>query len=287
MDVRLLGNVEIHPAGALPRAGERCVLATLAFNPGRRVHVDVLIEHLWGEEPPANAEHTIASYVRAVRRAVERAGGRRDWLRNHRPGAYQLDIEPDLVDYHRFTALVATARARTGEPAAAIAAYEEALALRRGEALADVTGQWARDRAYAVEQEYLGAVCELYEQQLATGAFAAVATSALHLISEVDPSDRLILLAIRGLAGSGRHAAIEDFLTRAAQRMWEAAGARPSAEVWAIARDLIARPGAQFASPVAGPATRTPPRAARGVTMRADHNGRVYQAAGDQYIVES
>jgi len=110
VDVCVLGTVEIRAAGrafALPRGGERCVLATLAFSPGRRVHVDVLVGHVWGDEPPANAEQTIASYVRAVRRAVEQAGGRREWLRNHRPGAYQLDIAPDLVDYHRFQALVA------------------------------------------------------------------------------------------------------------------------------------------------------------------------------------
>jgi DNA-binding SARP family transcriptional activator len=301
VEVRVLGTVEIRAAGrvvTLPRGGERCVLATLAFSPGRRVHVDVLVEHVWGDEPPANAEQTIASYVRAVRRAVEQAGGRREWLRNHRPGAYQLDIAPDLVDYHRFRSLIAAARADDS-----IATYQEALALRRGEALADVPGQWARDRRYAVEQEYLDALCALYELQLGTGECAAVATSALHLISEVDPSDRLILLAVRGLAGSGQHAAIPEFVERASRRMWEVAGARPGPEVETVARELVAQPSGPAAPrPAEAPAEPGPPQsgapapeapdsrtaqAPRAVVLRADHNGRVYQAAGDQYIVEA
>jgi DNA-binding SARP family transcriptional activator len=283
VDVCVLGTVEIRAAGrviALPRGGERCVLATLALSPARRVHVDVLVEHVWGDAPPANAEQTIASYVRAVRRAVEQAGGRREWLRNHRPGAYQLDIAPDLVDYHRFRSLVAAGRADT---------YKRALALRRGEALADVPGQWARDRRYAIEQEYLDALCALYELQLDAGECAAVATSALHLVSEVDPSDRLILLAIRGLAGSGQHAAIPDLVERASRRMWEVAGARPGPDVEALARELVARPGerAPERAPQAPRSGGPPAEPERTRILQADHNGRVYQAAGDQYIVEA
>src|SRR2546423_2132010 len=256
VDVCVLGTVEVRAAGravALPRGGDRCVLATLAFSPGRRVHVDVLVGHVWGDEPPANAEQTIASYVRAVRRAVEQAGGRREWLRNHRPGAYQLDIAPDLVDYRRFRALVGGAGG--AEPREAIGASRGALALRRGEALADVPGQWAQARRYAVEQEYLDALCALYELQLGAGECAAVATSARHLISEGDPSDRLILLAIRGLAGSGQHAVIPGFVERAARRMWEVAEARPGPEGEELARELVARPGTSMPTPERGPAS--------------------------------
>jgi DNA-binding SARP family transcriptional activator len=309
MDLRIMGNVEIHDGTRpipLPRAGERCVLASLALGPGRRVHVDTLIDRLWGDEPPAGAGDTIASYVRTVRKTIEDAGGQREWLRNHRPGAYQLNIDPNLVDYHRFTALVhqARVRQRDGNQAEAIALYQRALALRTTDALNNVTGQWAADRRYAIEQEYLDTAYALYEQQLTIGDYTAVATHATQLVMDVVPTDRMIVFAIHGLARSGQHAAIPGFLARATARMWDTAQARPSPQVLAIARQLVANPGARLSPPETVPADAQPPDqldepdredtggsspqkpAGRGhITMTAEHNRQVYQAAGDQYII--
>lgn len=311
MDLRVWGDVEIHAGGrvvSLHRGPERCVLATFALSPRRQIQVDTLIEHVWADQPPAGAEDTIASYVRGVRRAVEKAGGERDWLRNRRPRAYLLDIDPDRVDYHRFTRLAADAReaARAGDGTGAVAAYQQALALRRGAALANVAGDWAERRRYALEQEYLDVLCALYEQQLQSGAAAAVATSARHLVTEVVPTDRMIVLGMSGLVRSGQHAEIRDFVNRAAQRMWASAQARPSAEVYAIARKFLVHPEASRAVPesrrgAAAPApeepaggTRPQPRPGAGgpvrkalVVMTATGNDRVYQAGGNQYIVGS
>src|SRR2546423_3448437 len=88
VDVCVLGTVEIRAAGravALPRGGERCVLATLAFSPGRRGHVHVLVAHVWGGEPPANAAQTIASYVPAAPRGARRARRARRGAPPHPP----------------------------------------------------------------------------------------------------------------------------------------------------------------------------------------------------------
>ncbi len=305
MDLRIMGNVEIHDgtaAIALRRTGERCVLASLALNPGHRIQVGTLIERIWGGEPPANAEYTVASYTRAVRRTIAQGGGQREWLTSHRPGAYQLDVAPDLIDYHRFTALLARARReqRTGNPGDAVLAYQHAVQLRRGEPLANVSTTWAQDRRYTIDQEYLAAVYELFEQQIAIGQFAAVATSATRLVAELTPTDRMIVLAAYGLAGSGQHAAIPDFLDYAARRMWETAEVSPSAEAVAIARDLVARPEAQLGLPrpvnserstgPAFPADDLDPKGsdqAPTVTMTAHHNGHVYQSAENQYIVDA
>jgi DNA-binding SARP family transcriptional activator len=306
-----MGNVEIHDGThpiPLARAGERCVLASLALQPGRRLHADTLIDRLWGDDPPTGGDRTIASYVRTVRKTIEDAGGRREWLRNHRPGTYELDIDPDLVDYHRFTALVAQARTRQrdGQPAEAVGLYREALELRSAEALGNVAGQWAANRRYAIEQEHLDAVCALYEQQLAISEHSAVATHATNLVLDIVPTDRMIALALHGLAGSGQHAAIPGFLTRATKRMWETAQARPGDQVITVARQLVANPAAELPLPPTvpdrqspdwsdedeteptGPQVheRTPREPVRGgrITMIAEHNQHVYQAAGDQYI---
>jgi DNA-binding SARP family transcriptional activator len=307
MDLRIMGNVEVHDGAAaiaLVRAGERCVLASLALSPGRRIQVSTLIDRIWDSEPPINAEYTVASYARTVRRAIGQAGGQRELLSSHRPGAYELHVAPDLVDYHRFTARVAQARREhdTGHPAAAVLAYQSAVGLRRGEPLADVSGEWARNRRYAIEQEYLAALCELFEEQLAIGQFADVATRAIHTVAEVVPTDRMIVLAAYGLAGSGQHAAIPDFLAFAARRMWDATEVRPSDEAVAIAEDLVARPDAQLAwrrqsqlrsapatdvAPLPTECDAGEPVRAPAVAMIAHHNRYAYQSAGNQYIVDT
>lgn len=306
MDVRVLGNVEVHTDSTvltLERAPQRCVLATLALNAGRPVHVGQLVEHVWGDRPPARAADTIASYVRAVRRIIVQAGGHRDWLGSRRPGAYLLNIDPSLVDYHRFGQLVATARdrAQAGAHPQAVAGYQQALALRRGDALANVSGDWALRCRYGLEQEHLDVLCALYEQQLLMGSYTAVATSATHLITDVIPTDRMIILGMYALAHSGQHAHIRDFLTRASQRMWDTVEAKPSAEIETIARKLITRPDAALplpsplptvdardhdpGQPVAdNPPAPAPPATATIVVMTASHNKQVYQAGGDQYI---
>jgi DNA-binding SARP family transcriptional activator len=318
MDLRLMGNVEIRNGMrsiSLPRAGERCILASLALEPGRRLHIDTLTDRLWGDDPPTAASETVASYVRTVRKAIEEAGGQREWLRNHRPASYQLNIDRSLVDYHRFTTLVAQARVmrREGNPAGAAVAYRQALDLRHAEVLGDLTGEWAANRRYAIEQEHLDATYALYEAQLTIGEYAAVATHATHLVMEVVPTDRLIMFAINGLARSGQHAAIPSFLTRAGRHMWDRARARPSPEVLAIARQLTTDPRAQLVQPVTAPVTAGPhdppgeqgsddsastpattlgsgeprphrPAGAGPTIMTAEHNQNVYQAAGDQYI---
>jgi DNA-binding SARP family transcriptional activator len=306
MDLRILGNVEIHDgtsAVELRRAGERCVLANLALNCGYRVHIDTLVEHVWDDQPPDNAERTVANYVRSVRRAIEQSGGQRAWLSSHRPGSYQLDLDPDLVDYHRFRAGVALARRRQrdGEPAEATVAYRHAIQLRRGQVLGNLSGRWAEHLRYAIEQEYLDAVCALYEQQLAHGESSDVATSAMRLITEVTPTDRMIVLALRGLADSGQHTIIRDFTDRAARRMWESAGAKPSAEVLAMAAHLAAHPvvdvtlssAATSDSLLTGTVgsiddervVEAPPERPT-IVMTVSHSGQVYQAAGDQYIAD-
>jgi DNA-binding SARP family transcriptional activator len=281
MEVRVLGTV----TPALQRGGERCVLASLALTPGRLIQVSTLIDRIWGGEPPANAEYTVASYTRAVRRAIVQAGGRREWLVSQRPGGYRLDLAPELVDYHRFTGLVAQARQERGTRTA-VATYQQAVSLRRGEPLSWVPGRWADSRRYAIELEYVEAVCELFEEQLATGDFAAVAVGAGRLVAEVVPTDQMIVLAAQGFAGSGQHAAIPDFLEHATRRMWDTAEVRPSAEAVALARELVERPGARLAvpEPPARPGPPLPPLPQ--VSMTAHHNHTVYQSAGDQYFIE-
>ena len=62
---RLLGPLEVRLDGSsvVLRAGKhRALLAALLLRPNRVVPVTELVEHVWGDAPPAQAVHWIAVY---------------------------------------------------------------------------------------------------------------------------------------------------------------------------------------------------------------------------------
>lgn len=127
MELRLLGPIEVRledrPIQLGPRK-QRALLAMLALQVGRTVSADRLVEGLWGEEPPPSAPKMVQLYVSHLRPLLAGSGAR-IVTRN---GGYELQLSGDEVDVVCFERLLEESRAR------------EALALWRGDALADVAG---------------------------------------------------------------------------------------------------------------------------------------------------
>ena len=259
MDVQLLGNVEIRSESRvvrLSRSAERCVLATLAFNPGRAVRAATLADNIWLPATQSDkAIETVAGYVRKVRAAIKKIGGQPSWLRTDRGArAYVLDIEPLWVDYIRFTQLTGV-----GRESGKVAMLQEALTLWRGPALADVTGLWAESRRYAVETERLDVYDRVLTEQLRAGRGAEVARTVTALIDEVTPTERLLLLGARGMAASGHHTAIRSWIDRTTRRLRDATGADPSPDLLARLQRLVTGPQTGF-SPALQPKLDYQPR---------------------------
>jgi tetratricopeptide (TPR) repeat protein/DNA-binding SARP family transcriptional activator len=263
VDIRLLGNVEIHSdAGVLRprRSGERCVLAVLALHVQASVTVTTLVDHLWsGTEQSDKSIDTVGSYLRRIRAGIKQAGGQADWLRYDRAArSCVLDIDPAWVDYHRFTALSTRAR-QDNDPQA----LQEALALWRGPALADINGHWADHRRHALEAERLAVYDELLTEYLAAGRHAEVVRITAELVDEVTPTDRLLLLGAQALAGSGRHTAISGWVRHVIGRMRQTADATPAAEVLDELDQITAHPTRVVPAPESGAASAM-------FSMRAD-----------------
>lgn len=242
MEVQLLGNVEIHGDDGvvrLARAGERCVLATLAFNPGRQIPATTLADNIWpSAAQPDKAMETAADYVRKVRAAIKKAGGQPGWLRTDRAArSYSLDIDAHRVDYYRFVDLVTTARKSRD-----ITRLQRALSLWQGPTLANIGGLWADNRRYLVESERLDAYYDMLIHHLRVGRYLEVACTAATLIDEGLPTERLLLLGAQGLAGAGQHTAIPGWVDRVTRRMRETVGVMPTHDVLTTLDDLIADP---------------------------------------------
>lgn len=140
----LLGTLRIRAAGRThtPRGPKVTkILAVLALRAGRLVETDVLVDELWGENPPARAVGTVRTHVYHLRRLLVEQfsvpGG--ELIRTEAPG-YLLDVDPQQVDAIRFAAVAVEGRRllTRGKPADALSAAESGLALWRGSALANV-----------------------------------------------------------------------------------------------------------------------------------------------------
>src|SRR4029450_9859676 len=78
MEFRILGPLEVSAGdGAIKLGGhkQRAVLAHLIVRANRPVPVDLLIDGLWGEEPPETARNTLQTYVYRLRQGL---GGERN-----------------------------------------------------------------------------------------------------------------------------------------------------------------------------------------------------------------
>ncbi|WP_203987225.1 BTAD domain-containing putative transcriptional regulator [Virgisporangium aurantiacum] len=134
MEIGLLGPVLVRVDGAevrLASTPQRVILARLALAANRTASPAALIDTLWPDGPPANAAGNLHAYVSRLRRAIGADRITRE------PAGYRLGVAAEQIDIGRAEALVAAARA-TDDPAGAADRYGAALALWRGEPLADL-----------------------------------------------------------------------------------------------------------------------------------------------------
>jgi DNA-binding SARP family transcriptional activator/tetratricopeptide (TPR) repeat protein len=125
---------------ALGPPQQRLVLGLLAARAGTEVLCRELVEALWGDAPPAAAVNQVQAYVGRLRQILDTGRGQRDpdGVLVSTGNSYRLQVDPAQLDWFAFRARVARARSATS-PRAACEHYEEALALRNGEPLADLS----------------------------------------------------------------------------------------------------------------------------------------------------
>jgi DNA-binding SARP family transcriptional activator len=119
----------------LGRPSQRGTLAVLLLHAGQLPTRTLLIDALWGEHPPAEADTALRVRMRDLRRAL--AG--HDRLLTHQSG-YRIMVEPGELDADGFASLAAHGRAAldTGSAEDAARLLEQACSLWRDPPLADL-----------------------------------------------------------------------------------------------------------------------------------------------------
>src|SRR5258708_2324026 len=173
VEFRVLGPVEVWSAGGRVDAGhakQQSVLAVLVLELGRVVPVDVLIDRVWGDNPPASVWNSLYACVAKLRSAFTSAGDERVALAR-RSGGYLLEADADQVDLYRFRRWVSEASEADDGRAAQL--LGEAMRLWRGSALAGAGSPGAGGGAGRPQAARAGAVAVLGETTRRAGGGAA------------------------------------------------------------------------------------------------------------------
>ncbi|GAA1530460.1 hypothetical protein GCM10009827_055070 [Dactylosporangium maewongense] len=264
--IRVLGPVEVQAPGrspVSPAPSVRALLARLAGSPGRVMSADALTDALWGEELPADAANALQIRVSKLRRVLASAGLDAAVLTTRAPG-YQLTLPPEAVDAHRFDKAVARARTAADQDTA-LAAYDEALGLWRGPALADVgETDWVRAERLRLEELRLAALEDRLELLVGTGRHAAVVGELESMVAEHPLRERLHRLLMLALYRAGRQADALAVEQRLRHRLAEELGIDPSPDLRALTEAILRQeiPPATPAAPAMPAATPAAPSVA-------------------------
>ncbi len=255
LQILVLGPLEVRYEGRPVDLGgtrQRVVLARLALSVGRSTQPAVLLEALWGDDPPTNATANLRSYVSRLRAVIGR--DRLRWT----TGGYQLDVSADAVDLGRAERLADQAGAAAGDPDTAIELLSGALELWRGEPLSDLpdTLPFAAELAGLHEWRL-----QLIERRCAclldVGRGREAIPELTRLVGAEPTRENLHLLLMRSLHQEGRTAEALTAGQRYRRRLAEDTGLDPGAQLGDLEQRLLA---GNLPSPPAMRSTQRPGR---------------------------
>jgi WD40 repeat protein/DNA-binding SARP family transcriptional activator len=227
---RVLGPLEVDAgSGPIPLGGpkQRAVLAHLLFRANELVPAETLVDELWGEEPPQKARNIIQTYVSHLRKALGR-----DRIQSHAPG-YRLKLDSSELDAIQFDALMRDAKkALPVDPNIAVRTIDDALALWRGPALADLAEQPSLlAEAARLNELRLEAHEHRMEALLASGAQALAIGELETLLARHPWRESLWGLLMLALYREGRQADALGAYQRVREILADELGIDPSPEL--------------------------------------------------------
>ncbi len=232
MRLSILGHVEASVDDrpiALGGAKQRAVMAMLGLEANRAVSADRLIEGLWADQPPPSAAKMVQNYVWRLRGVLADDGGAEIVTRGR---GYELRIERELVDVCRLERLVSEAARAVETGQSPNGAAREALALFRGEPLADVADEpFAIAEIRRLEELRLTAAELAIEADLAAGRHQEIVGEIDALLAENPLRERLYAQRMLALYRCGRQAEALEAYRDARQTLVEEIGIEPSPQI--------------------------------------------------------
>jgi len=261
MEFGVLGPVEVWVDGRAVDAGharQRAVLAALLLGEGRAVPLEVLIDRVWGEDPPRSVRSVVYGYVGRLKTLIAAAQDPGVTL-SRQSGGYLLQARPDQVDVHRFRGLVSDAGTAAEDAERAGTLLAEAVALWRGQALAGLDSPWLNAQRARLELERAAAAGDLTDIRLRRGDHAGLA-GELAVQAAASPADeRLVGQLMLALYLGGRQAEALRWFEQTRRHLAGELGTDPGPELQGLHRQILRadqslavapRPASRLAVPV-------------------------------------
>ncbi|MFF5247599.1 BTAD domain-containing putative transcriptional regulator [Streptosporangium sp. NPDC000095] len=243
MDFKILGPIEVRAANGQPitlgRRKQRVLLAALLLNAGKAIPTHRMLDWLWGEQAPANAESNLYTYISALRRVL----GSPSRIEAGSNG-YVLRVAPDEIDVRLFEELAAQGRLMLskGRNDVALERYTRALGLWRAEAVLEGLSlpEPLRGEAARLERLRTIVVDASLEARLALGQHGEVLPD-LEALTRRDPlNERLRAQLMLALYRSGRRADALAVYQHAREMLAAELGVDPGPELVRMHRQILA-----------------------------------------------
>jgi len=247
LEWRVLGPVEAIVDGRLVDLGprtQRALFGLLLSRVDQPVALDALVEQLWSGNSPPAAMASLRAYVSNLRRVLEPRRGPRTpagVLRTAPPG-YLLDSRGVEFDAHRFTAHARAGRTALdqADPQRAVAEFDAALGLWRGEAYADMRdAAWAAPEVGRLEELRLAVAEDRCAALLQIGAHDVAAAELEEHVRAHPLREHGCELRALALYRAGRQAEALAVLRATRARLAEELGLDPGTALQRLERDIL------------------------------------------------
>jgi DNA-binding SARP family transcriptional activator len=236
LDFRILGPLEVLDVDERPLAlggqKQRAVLGLLLLERGRVVPTEVLVDRLWGEDPPPTATTSLQNTISRLRKLL---GPER--LITKPPG-YAVSLGEDELDLARCDRLIERARELKPEPRGAL--LRDALALWRGRPLADFGYEtWAQGEIGRLEEVRSSLLEDRIDADLELGRHSELVGELESLVAEHPLRERLRGQLMLALYRCGRQAEALEAYQDARRVLVEELGIEPSAPLQQLSRSIL------------------------------------------------
>lgn len=237
-------------------AAERSLLAVLLLSAGRTVAAASLVDRLWAADTlPRDPMNALQIRVSKLRRALSGTGlpvVHRDSV------GYRVEVPAEAIDSEAFVHQLRTARREVAGAGGActerhLDAFDRALSLWRGEALADfATEPWAFPEASRLTELRRSAIAERAEVALSLGRSAEVVADLDPLVTADPTQEAMAALLMVALYRQGRQADALEIFNRTRTMLDDELGLEPSASLRSLHQQVLRQDEAL------GAATRMP-----------------------------